>query len=64
MLRGRIEGLVSPGVPHLAPQQSHGHLREPLPELPSIRYLGNLGLGVLGLSSLEVWQWVCRQEVA
>lgn len=55
---------MGPGVLHPCPQQPHGHLWEPLPALPSVRYLGDLGLGVLGLSSLEVWQWESRQEVA
>ena len=56
---------MGPGVPHPAPSDPISICGNPSQtELPSVLYLGDLGLGVLGLSSLEVWHWECWQGVA
>lgn len=56
---------VGPGAPHPAPSHPIGGCGNPSQtELPSVLYLGDKGLGVSSLSSLEVWHWECWQGVA
>lgn len=54
-----------PRCPTPCPQPSHRRLWESLPDrAPEGPVPGGKGLGVLSLSSLEVWHWECWPGVA